>query len=419
MLRPYLSLASGVMLLVSANVYAQGEADFSKAIELTAGHEELDIKNNRLLLTDNVTVKQGTLEIKAERVEALRNADQQADTFIAEGNPATYTQQLDDGSTISAQADRITYYQAREVLELVGNAQVSQGSSRSSAQIITYDLAQQTVSASGEGSENNRVTTIFTPPKKKKTIKTGATTEFMATLSVRHLAKSYKRRQVVKDVSLDVSQGQIIGLLGPNGAGKTTTFYMIVGLVNSDKGQIYLDDTDLTLLPMHERARRGIGYLPQESSIFRKLTVRDNLMAILETRKNLTAVEREEKVDALLEEFHIGHIANSLGMSLSGGERRRVEIARALAADPTFILLDEPFAGVDPISVLDIKKIIEHLKQRGIGVLITDHNVRETLSVCEHAYIVSHGQLIASGDAESILSNQQVKDVYLGEQFTL
>jgi len=241
----------------------------------------------------------------------------------------------------------------------------------------------------------------------------------MATLSVRHLAKSYKRRQVVKDVSLEVSQGQIIGLLGPNGAGKTTTFYMIVGLVNSDKGQIYLDETDLTLLPMHERARRGIGYLPQESSIFRKLTVRDNLMAILETRKNLTAVEREEKVDALLEEFHIGHIANSLGMSLSGGERRRVEIARALAADPTFILLDEPFAGVDPISVLDIKKIIEHLKQRGIGVLITDHNVRETLSVCEHAYIVSHGQLIASGDAESILSNQQVKDVYLGEQFTL
>lgn len=174
MLRPYLSLASGVMLLVSANVYAQGEADFSKAIELTAGHEELDIKNNRLLLTDNVTVKQGTLEIKADRVEALRNADQQADTFIAEGNPATYTQQLDDGSTISAQADRITYYQAREVLELVGNAQVSQGSSRSSAQIITYDLAEQTVSASGEGSENNRVTTIFTPPKKKKDDKNGS-----------------------------------------------------------------------------------------------------------------------------------------------------------------------------------------------------------------------------------------------------
>ncbi|MGM0907097.1 MAG: LPS export ABC transporter ATP-binding protein [Pseudomonadota bacterium] len=241
----------------------------------------------------------------------------------------------------------------------------------------------------------------------------------MATLRVKHLAKSYKSRQVVKDVSLEVSQGQVIGLLGPNGAGKTTTFYMIVGLVNSDKGQILLDDNDLTLLPMHERARRGIGYLPQEASIFRKLTVRDNLMAILETRKALSDNDREEQLDALLEEFNIGHIANSLGMSLSGGERRRVEIARALAAEPTFILLDEPFAGVDPISVIDIKKIIEHLKQRGIGVLITDHNVRETLSVCEHAYIVSHGELIASGDAESILSNQQVKDVYLGEQFTL
>jgi lipopolysaccharide export system ATP-binding protein len=241
----------------------------------------------------------------------------------------------------------------------------------------------------------------------------------MSRLTVEHLAKSYKKRQVVKNVSLSVESGQVIGLLGPNGAGKTTTFYMIVGLVNSDKGRILLDDTDITLLPMHERARRGIGYLPQESSIFRKLTVRDNIMAILETRKELDETAREEKLDSLLEEFHIGHIANSLGMSLSGGERRRVEIARALAAEPDFILLDEPFAGVDPISVLDIKKIIEHLRNRGIGVLITDHNVRETLSVCEHAYIVSHGELIAMGDAQTILANQQVKDVYLGEQFTL
>lgn len=241
----------------------------------------------------------------------------------------------------------------------------------------------------------------------------------MSRLIAEHLAKSYKQRQVVKDVSLSVESGQVIGLLGPNGAGKTTTFYMIVGLINSDKGRILLDDTDITLLPMHERARRGIGYLPQESSIFRKLSVRDNIMAILETRKELDETGREEKLDSLLEEFHIGHIANSLGMSLSGGERRRVEIARALAAEPAFILLDEPFAGVDPISVLDIKKIIEHLSNRGIGVLITDHNVRETLSVCEHAYIVSHGELIAMGDAQSILANQQVKDVYLGEQFTL
>ncbi len=241
----------------------------------------------------------------------------------------------------------------------------------------------------------------------------------MSRLIAEHLAKSYNKRQVVKDVSLTVEAGQIIGLLGPNGAGKTTTFYMIVGLVQHDKGRILIDDDDISLLPMHARARRGIGYLPQESSIFRKLSVRDNIMAILETRRDLDANAREERLDALLEEFSVGHLANSLGMSLSGGERRRVEIARALAADPTFILLDEPFAGVDPISVIDIKKIIEHLRNRGIGVLITDHNVRETLSVCEKAYIVSHGALIASGDAQSILTNQQVKDVYLGEQFTL
>jgi lipopolysaccharide export system ATP-binding protein len=234
-----------------------------------------------------------------------------------------------------------------------------------------------------------------------------------------HLAKSYKGRQVVKDVSLEVNAGQIVGLLGPNGAGKTTTFYMIVGLVPSDKGQISLNDKDITFDPIHARARQGIGYLPQESSIFRKLSVHDNLLAILQTRKDLTASQREEVADDLLEEFHIGHIKHSLGMSLSGGERRRVEIARALAANPAFILLDEPFAGVDPISVLDIKKIIQHLCQRGIGVLITDHNVRETLDVCEIAYIVSHGELIASGPPQEVLANQKVRDVYLGEQFRL
>lgn len=241
----------------------------------------------------------------------------------------------------------------------------------------------------------------------------------MATLKANHLAKSYKARQVVRDVSLEVSTGQIVGLLGPNGAGKTTTFYMIVGLVPLDKGEIFIDQQELTLQPMHIRARKGIGYLPQESSIFRKLTVFQNLMAILQTRKELSSEQREEEADALLDEFNINHIRNSLGMALSGGERRRVEIARALAANPEFILLDEPFAGVDPISVNDIKKIIQHLRDRGIGVLITDHNVRETLDVCEKAYIVSHGELIASGTAEEVLSNQQVRDVYLGEQFRL
>jgi len=241
----------------------------------------------------------------------------------------------------------------------------------------------------------------------------------VSTLIASGLAKSYKGRRVVKNVSLQVNSGQIVGLLGPNGAGKTTSFYMIVGLVPSDDGEVTLNDKILTLEPMHERARQGIGYLPQEASIFRKLSVYDNIMAILQTRKELTAIEREEKLEHLVEEFNIGHIKDNLGMSLSGGERRRVEIARALAADPKFILLDEPFAGVDPISVGDIKKIILHLKERGIGILITDHNVRETLDVCEHAYIVSHGELIAEGNADQILANKQVRDVYLGEQFTL
>ena len=239
------------------------------------------------------------------------------------------------------------------------------------------------------------------------------------TLRAQNLAKSYKSRQVVKDVSLTVKTGQVVGLLGPNGAGKTTTFYMVVGLVKSDKGHIFIDDDDLTADPMHLRARKGIGYLPQEASIFRKLTVHDNIMAVLQTRKELKKEQREEELEHLLEEFHITHIRGSQGMSLSGGERRRVEIARALAANPKFILLDEPFAGVDPISVIDIKKIIEQLKSRGLGVLITDHNVRETLDVCEHAYIVSHGNLIAEGTPAEILDNQQVRAVYLGEQFRL
>ncbi|MEI6860310.1 MAG: LPS export ABC transporter ATP-binding protein [Shewanella sp.] len=239
------------------------------------------------------------------------------------------------------------------------------------------------------------------------------------TLRAVNLAKSYKNKVVVRDVSITVKSGQIVGLLGPNGAGKTTTFYMIVGLIQSDKGRILIDDDDLTLDPMHLRARKGIGYLPQEASIFRKLSVRDNIMAVLQTRADINNNEREEQLDNLMEEFNITHIRDNLGMMLSGGERRRVEIARALAANPKFILLDEPFAGVDPISVLDIKKIIEQLKSRGLGVLITDHNVRETLDVCERAYIVSHGDLIAEGTPAEILDNQQVRAVYLGEQFKL
>ncbi len=241
----------------------------------------------------------------------------------------------------------------------------------------------------------------------------------MAKLQAMNLAKRYKGREVVKDVSLSIDSGQVVGLLGPNGAGKTTCFYMIVGLVNADRGKILIDEDDITPYPMHGRARKGVGYLPQEASIFRKLTVTENIMGILETRRDIGTEGRQQKLEDLLREFHITHIRDSLGMALSGGERRRVEIARALATEPSFVLLDEPFAGVDPISVNDIKQIIDHLRQRGIGVLITDHNVRETLDICEKAYIVSEGNIIAEGDAENILSNQIVKDVYLGHQFRL
>lgn len=241
----------------------------------------------------------------------------------------------------------------------------------------------------------------------------------MSILYAEHLAKSYKSRQVVSDVSLTVNSNEIVGLLGPNGAGKTTTFYMVVGLVQHDQGKIRIDDEDISLLPMHNRAQRGIGYLPQEASIFRRLSVYDNLMAVLEIRKDLTPEQRRERADELINEFNIDHIRHNLGQSLSGGERRRVEIARALATNPKFILLDEPFAGVDPISVIDIKKIIMDLRDRGLGVLITDHNVRETLDVCERAYIVSAGKMIATGTPEQILNNEQVKRVYLGEEFKL
>lgn len=241
----------------------------------------------------------------------------------------------------------------------------------------------------------------------------------MAHLEALHLAKSYKGRKVVIDVSMSVSSGQIVGLLGPNGAGKTTCFYMIAGIIRADHGSVHIDGKDVTRLPMHGRARAGLGYLPQEASVFRKLTVADNIMAILETVKGLNRKQRRHRLEELLHEFHITHIRDNLGMALSGGERRRVEIARALATDPSFILLDEPFAGVDPISVGDIKQIVQHLKARGIGVLITDHNVRETLSICEKAYIVSEGHIIAEGDPQTVLDNRKVREVYLGQHFTL
>jgi lipopolysaccharide export system ATP-binding protein len=240
-----------------------------------------------------------------------------------------------------------------------------------------------------------------------------------STLSAHNLFKQFKKRTVVRDVSLSVKAGEIVGLLGPNGAGKTTSFYMMVGLVPADSGRIELDGEDITRLPMHARARLGLGYLPQEASVFRKLSVADNIMAILELRKDLNKATRKSELERLLNELHISHIRDGEGQSLSGGERRRVEIARALAAEPRFILLDEPFAGVDPIAVGDIQNIVRHLHNRGIGVLITDHNVRETLGICERAYILAEGKVIAEGAPAALLQNETVRKVYLGEQFQL
>jgi lipopolysaccharide export system ATP-binding protein len=241
----------------------------------------------------------------------------------------------------------------------------------------------------------------------------------MSVLAATGLEKSYRKRQVVRSLSLQIESGEVVGLLGPNGAGKTTAFYMIVGLVPCDGGRIELDGVDITRLPMHARARRGLGYLPQEASVFRRMTVAQNILAILETRDALDPMQREEALERLLEELHVGHLRDHLGMSLSGGERRRVEIARALAAEPAFILLDEPFAGVDPLSVHDIQRIARQLAERGIGVLITDHNVRETLGICGRAYIVNQGSILASGTADEILANPEVRKVYLGQDFRL
>lgn len=241
----------------------------------------------------------------------------------------------------------------------------------------------------------------------------------MSTLRINNLVKKYKSRTVVDDATFDVNSGEVVGLLGPNGAGKTTCFYMVVGLVKADQGNIHLDDKDITRLPMHARAKNGVGYLPQEASVFRKLSVEDNIMAVLETKKKLTKKQRVEKLDSLIDDLQIDHIRKNTGLSLSGGERRRVEIARALASDPAFVLLDEPFAGVDPISVIEIQKIVKHLINRNIGVLITDHNVRETLGICDRAYILSSGKIIAQGQPDEILSNEEVREVYLGRDFRL
>ena len=316
---------------------------------------------------------------------------------------------------VDASALRIEYIRSKDLVRLLDDARIAQNGSTLSGDQIDYLVSQRSVRAAGTtGSDGQgRVEVVIR-------LKTSGPAPLMrSTLVAQHLAKAYGGRPVVKDVSLEVSEGEIVGLLGPNGAGKTTCFYMIVGLVDADAGDIQLDNQSLMRLPMHRRARAGIGYLPQEASVFRQLTVKDNLLAILETRSELTRKARDSIAQALLEEFSVSHLADSLGQALSGGERRRVEIARALATEPRVILLDEPFAGVDPISISDIKSIITHLKERNIGVLITDHNVRETLDICERAYIVGEGHVIASGTPTEVLANDRVRNTYLGEHFSL
>ena len=241
----------------------------------------------------------------------------------------------------------------------------------------------------------------------------------MNVLSVQGISKSFRSRQVVSDISLTVNSSEIVGLLGPNGAGKTTSFHMIVGLIPCDNGEIFLDGKDISLLPMEKRARLGLGYLPQESSIFRKLTVEENILAVLELRRNMSKAEAKRRTEALLHEFHVSHLRDSLGLSLSGGERRRVEIARALATEPQFLLLDEPFAGIDPISINDIQRITGYLREKGIGILITDHNVWEALGACDRVYIVNEGRILAEGTPDEILANETVRDVYLGFEFKM
>jgi len=241
----------------------------------------------------------------------------------------------------------------------------------------------------------------------------------MSGLQVKNLQKSYKSRMVVNDVSFHIGKGEVVGLLGPNGAGKTTSFDMAVGLIQPEKGEILFHDKDITRMPIHKRAQHGLGYLPQQASVFRHMSVEDNILAVLQNRREMNNTDRQAKLEELLNEFNISHIRESMGISLSGGERRRVEIARALALEPEFILLDEPFAGVDPISVVDIQKIMTHLVENGIGLLITDHNVRETLSICQRAYILNDGKVIASGEPDLLLADEQVREVYLGNNFSM
>nr|BFE91414.1 hypothetical protein GCM10020185_19500 [Pseudomonas brassicacearum subsp. brassicacearum] len=409
--------------LGSASAWALPD-DRNQPIRIQADDAQLDDKNGVATYKGDVIITQGSMKVTGNTVTITRTPSGDIDVVTSVGNLAYFEQLQTAGDTKPVQGYGVTiqYHAAQDRVVLIDRAKVvdkdnnvTQGEKNRLRH--SQEAGQRRSRHRQQGDRVASADRHGDPTEKKENRR--AEGPVMATLKAQHLAKSYKSRQVVRDVSLSIDSGQIVGLLGPNGAGKTTCFYMIVGLVQADQGRVLIDDVDVSHQPMHGRAKAGIGYLPQEASIFRKLSVADNIMAILETRKELDKAGRRQELESLLQEFHISHIRDNLGMSLSGGERRRVEIARALATAPKFILLDEPFAGVDPISVGDIKQIIHHLKAKGIGVLITDHNVRETLDICETAYIVNDGQLIAEGDSAAILANDLVKEVYLGHEFRL
>ena len=392
--------------------------DRQQTISIESDSAERNEKTGLTVYSGNVIISQGSILIEAEEI-TLHYQGSKISRIECTGTPASYQQRPQaEGAMLVARAEHIDYLLASDQIILKRNAVLSRNGTIIKGDSIDYDIKNETWKAKGNDlGEQKRIQLVIPPSVQESTPQ--ETHSLMAILEARNLAKAYGKRPVVKDVSMSVKQGEIVGLLGPNGAGKTTCFYMIIGLVNQDNGTITIDNDDITALPMHGRARRGLGYLPQEPSVFRKLSVEDNILAILETQKDLSRAQRKQRLEELMNEFHISHLAKSPGMSLSGGERRRVEIARALAANPQFILLDEPFAGVDPISVTDIKNIIRHLRDSGIGVLITDHNVRETLDICEHAYIIGEGHVIAEGTTEDILSDANVIKTYLGENFTL
>ncbi|CAF1463863.1 unnamed protein product [Adineta steineri] len=357
-----------------------------------------------------VKLTQGTSILLTPYLTLYTDKNNELIKAVATGAGTTYRNLADPKKpSFIARAQEIQYLPVVQQIYLKGEAKASQGKNSYSAPEISYHIDQESVMSQGGKNMN-----IITPTNITANINNN-----INILTVKALQKSYASRQVVREVSFHVNSGEIVGLLGPNGAGKTTSFYMVVGLVQSDQGQVFFNQTEITYMPMHERARLGIGYLPQEPSVFRKLTVADNILAILELRPDLSEQARSEKLEKLLNEFHITHLRETYGISLSGGERRRVEIARALAIEPKFILLDEPFAGIDPISVIELKRIIHQLNRKNIGILITDHNVRETLTTCHRAYIVNEGTILCEGSPDIILADKQVREVYLGDDFAL